>query len=141
MPQESLYDVLRHVAVDHPCPNGVTEAMRMNPEQHTTCVAHAVAMREFIDCVPVEVRRHGTAPPVHKEPGRASSPTIAHHALLLLNNCRQLAGDGDLELLTHLGLLVPQEVIALLVSGEAILSQDACFADPHSALFKHKRHA
>src|SRR5438094_205740 len=79
-------------------------------------------------------------------PGCCASATVrrwrsAHRALLLLDNYRQLARDGDLQLLTHLGLLVPHEVVALCMTGEAILSEDTCFADPHPALLKHERHA
>jgi hypothetical protein len=62
MPQELLYDVLWHVAVDHARPDRVPKTMRMKAEEPAAGVEHTVSMREFINCVQVEVRRRPGLP-------------------------------------------------------------------------------
>ena len=51
--------------------------------------------------------------------------------LLLLDGHRQFARDRDLQLLSHLGLVVAQEIVALMVTGEALKRLGARFADSH----------
>src|SRR5713226_8980378 len=120
MPQKLLHDALWHVVVDHPRADRMTESVWVHAAQRPGGIARAVPISKPVDCDSVTARRDGTALSVGEEPGHAVSPSLADGTLLLLNGRRQFTRDRDLQLLSHLGLVVAQEVVALSVTGEAI---------------------
>src|SRR5204863_4052883 len=74
MPQELLYNALRHVVIDHPRAHCVAEAVRVHAEQYAGGVAHIVLVSELVDCASIRGWRNRTTLPVREEPGHAATP-------------------------------------------------------------------